>query len=301
MIKPPYLKPGDRVGLVSPARKISSSEVKAAVKVLQRWGLEPVFGRHIFSTHHQFAGTDQQRASDIQEFLDDINVKAILSTRGGYGSVRVIDKLDFTKFKIHPKWFIGYSDITVFHNHIHTHFQTETLHATMPINFPSDLSENDSLRSLKNALFGELEEYAFSSCKILRPGFTQAPIVGGNLSMLYSLIGSTSDIETKGKILFIEDLEEYLYHIDRMMMNLKRSGKIAGLKGLIVGGMSKMNDNTVPYGSTAEEIIWDTVKDFHFPVITNFPAGHQDENLALFLGREIQINAQDDLFQLKFL
>jgi len=301
MIRPPYLKQGDRVGLVSPARKISSAEVKAAVKILQRWDLGPVFGRHIFSKNNQFAGSDEDRASDIQEFLDDINVKAILSTRGGYGSVRIIKQLDFTKFKLHPKWFIGYSDITVFHNHIHTNFNIETLHATMPINFPKDLSENISVKSLKDALFGQLNSYEFSDCKIMRSGHAQAPLIGGNLSMIYSLSGTSSDIDTKGKILFIEDLDEYLYHIDRMMMNLKLSGKLEGLEGLIVGGMSDMNDNTVPFGKTAEEIIWDAVKEYDFPVIMGFPAGHQEPNRALYLGRTIQIQAGINQFILNFL
>jgi len=301
MTRPPYLKQGDRVGLVSPARKISSAEVKAAVKALQRWDLEPVFGRHIFRVNNQLAGNDENRASDIQEFLDDINVKAILSTRGGYGSVRIIKQLDFTKFKLHPKWFIGYSDITVFHNHIHTHFNIETLHAIMPINFPKDFTESISVKSLKDALFGQLNSYEFSDCKIMRSGHTQAPLVGGNLSMIYSLSGTSSDIDTKGKILFIEDLDEYLYHIDRMMMNLKLSGKLDGLKGLIVGGMSDMNDNTIPFGKTAEEIIWDAVKEYNFPVIINFPSGHQEPNQALYLGREVEIKTDANKITLRFL
>jgi len=301
MKKPAYLKHGDRIGLVSPARKISSAEVKASVKVLQRWGLEPVFGRHIFSSEHQFAGKDEERATDIQEFLDDINVKAILSTRGGYGSVKIIDKLDFSKFIVHPKWFIGYSDITVFHNHIHTHFNIGTLHATMPINFPTDFSENESVLSLRRALFGELGGYALDQVNIIRGGKAIAPLVGGNLSMLYSLSGTNSDIDTQNKILFIEDLDEYLYHIDRMMMNLKRSGKLSRLKGLIVGGMNDMNDNTVPFGKTAEEIIWDAVKEYNFPVVFNFPAGHQQDNKALFLGSDIELIAGTSQFSIRFL
>ena len=301
MIRPPYLKPGDRIGLVSPARKINSAQVKAAVKVLQRWGLEPVFGRHIFSAHHQFAGTDAQRASDFQEFMDDINVKAILCTRGGYGSVRIIDLLDFSKFKVHPKWIIGYSDVTVFHNHIHSNYQIETIHGIMPINFPTDFSENDSVLSLKKALFGDLAILETKDAKVLRNGKACAPLIGGNLSMLYSLMGTKSDIDSRGKILFMEDLDEYLYHMDRMMMNLKRAGKLAGLQGLIIGGMSDMNDNKVPYGQTALEIIWEAVKDYDFPVICNFPAGHLNPNLALYLGRKISLEAENDQLSLNFL
>lgn len=301
MIRPPFLQQGDRIGLVSPSRKINSSEVKAAVKILQRWGLEPVFGRHIFSSHYQFAGNDEDRANDIQEFLDDINVKAILCTRGGYGSVRIIDQIDFSKFQIHPKWFIGYSDVTVFHNHIHSNFNIETIHGIMPINFPSDFTENLSVLSLKKALFGDLESYVCHDCRVLREGMAQAPLVGGNLSILYSLLGSKSDLDTHGKILFIEDLDEYLYHLDRMMMNLKRGDKLKGLKALIIGGMSDMNDNTIAFGSTAIEIIWDAVKDYDFPVIYNFSAGHLDPNLALYMGREIQLIAKKNEIMLSFL
>ena len=301
MKRPPYLKQSDRIGLVSPARKISSQEVKSAVKLLQRWGLEPVFGRHIFSSHHQFGGSDAERASDVQEFLDDINVKGILSTRGGYGSVRIIDKLDFSKFKVHPKWLIGYSDITVFHSHIHQVLEIETIHATMPINFPNDFIESQTTTSLKQALFGELDSYHLSNCQILREGRANAPLVGGNLSMLYSLAGSESDINTAGKILFIEDLDEYLYHVDRMMMNLKRSGKLDNLKGIIVGGMNDMNDNAIPYGKSAKEIIWETVKEYNYPVIFDFPSGHIEPNIALYLGRDIDLQVSNKELKLSFL
>lgn len=300
MIKPPYLKSGDRVGIVSPARKISSEEVKSSVKILQRWGLEPVFGRHIFSSKNQFAGTDEQRATDFQEFLDDLNVKAILCSRGGYGSVRIIDHLDFTKFCVHPKWIIGYSDITVFHQHIHQYYHIETIHGTMPINFPVDLQENQSTNSLRLALFGGLKSYEFHQCKIIREGIAEAELVGGNLSMIYSLSGTISDIDTKGKILFIEDLDEYLYHIDRMLMNLKRGGKLKHIKALIVGGMSQMNDNTIPYGKNAEEIIIEAVEEFDFPVITNFPAGHIEPNYALYFGRRVNLVAKDGEVQINF-
>lgn len=301
MKRPPYLKQGDRIGLVSPARKISSQEVKSAVKLLQRWGLEPVFGRHIFSSHHQFGGSDSERASDVQEFLDDINVKGILSTRGGYGSVRIIDHLDFSKFKVHPKWLIGYSDITVFHSHIHQVLDIETIHATMPINFPENLVENESTSSLKQALFGELEAYHLKNCHVLREGNGKAQLIGGNLSILYSLAGSVSDINTNGKILFIEDLDEYLYHMDRMMMNLKRSGKLNHLKALLIGGMNDMNDNTIPYGQSAKEIIWETVKEFDYPVIFDIPCGHLETNMALYLGRTIDLQAYNNELKISFL
>jgi muramoyltetrapeptide carboxypeptidase len=301
MKKPPYLQEGDKVGLVSPARKITSIEIKSAIKMFQRWGLEPVFGRHIFSSYHQFAGSDMERALDFQEFLDNPNIKAIISTRGGYGSVRIIDELDFTSFIRQPKWLVGFSDFTVFHSHIHTNCQISTIHAAMPINFPTDQSENESVVSLKSALFGELKGYVNQHCKIFRSGQAVAPIVGGNLSILYSLTGTKSDINTNYKILFLEDVDEYLYHIDRMMWNFKRTGKLARLKGLIVGGMNKMHDNTVPFGGTAEDIIWDAVKDYSYPVVMNFPAGHIDSNNALFLGRTSDLRVDKNSLELSFL
>ncbi len=301
MIKPPYLKEGDQIGIVAPARKITSIEVKAAVKMIQRWGLEPVFGRHIFASYHQFAGTDVERALDFQEFLDNPNIKAILSARGGYGSVRIIDELDFSQFIQHPKWLVGFSDFTVFHSHIHSNYQIATLHAAMPVNFPTDQSEDESVKSLRSALFGELKGYRNNHCKVFRPGQVVAPLVGGNLSILYSLTGTRSDLNTSYKILFIEDVDEYLYHIDRMMWNLKRSGKLARLKGLIVGGMNKMHDNTIPFGGSAEDIIWDAVREYNFPVVMNFPTGHLDSNNALFLGRTIDLKADNNTVEINFL
>ncbi len=301
MRRPAYLKQGDKIGLVSPAKSIHAEQVKAAVRVLQRWGLEPVFGRHIFSTHHQFAGTDEQRAADIQEFLDDNSIKAILSTRGGYGSHRIIDRLDFTQFLAHPKWLIGYSDITVFHSHIHEQFAIETLHGTMPLNFPSDFSENESLTSLKKALFGELSLYHCDECTVIRSGQANAPLVGGNLAILVSLLGTKSELKTNGKILFLEDVGENLFRIDRFMFQMKRAGKLKNLKGLLIGSFSDMEDNKIPFGKTAEQIIVDAVEEYDFPIISRIPAGHQEKNLALFLGREVKINITKSQIFINFL
>jgi len=300
MTTPPYLKVGDQIGLVSPARKIAMSEIRAAIKMLQSWGLEPVFGAHLFSQDNQFAGTDEQRAVDFQEMLDNPEIKAIISTRGGYGSVRIIDKLNFERFLRFPKWLIGYSDFTVFHSHVHALYNTETLHATMPLNFPDDAKPIVATESLRQALFGQLKSYVFKPVKVMRPGLAHGPIVGGNLSILYSLMGSVSSIDTQGKILFIEDLDEYLYHIDRMMMNLKRAGKLQNLNALVVGGMSDMNDNTVPYGKTAVEIIQEHVAPYHYPVVFGFPAGHMADNRALFLGRNCMLDANPDETRLSF-
>jgi len=294
MIAPPYLKPGDKVAIVATARKVSFTEMEPAIRVLKAWGLTVITGNNLTAEDNQFAGTDWERASDMQQMLDDPEMRAIFCARGGYGSVRIIDRLDFTRFVASPKWIVGYSDITVFHSHISRHFGIETLHGTMPINFPIDGSENPSVSSLRKALFGEEVQYTFPGHPLNRKGPAWGQLIGGNLSILYSLSATASDFETDGKILFIEDVDEYLYHIDRMMMNLKRSGKLGKLAGLIVGGMTKMNDNTIPYGHTAEEIISNAAAEYGYPVCFNFPAGHQDKNYALIVGREAELSVNEN-------
>ena len=289
-ISPPFLKPGDVVGIVAPARKISEAELLPSVKILNSWGLKVKLGKHIYATSNQFAGKDGVRLADFQAMLDDAEVKAIFSARGGYGALRIIDKLDFSAFKKHPKWIVGYSDVTVFHNHIHSQTGVETMHATMPINFEKDA---ESLALLKNALFGEPLSYAIDANPLNREGESTGTLVGGNLSLLYALASTPSDIDTSGKILFLEDLDEYLYHVDRMMMQLKRAGKLSHLKGLIVGSFSEMKDNTVPFGKTADEIILDAVREYNYPVCFGFPAGHGNKNFPLFLGRKVNLSIND--------
>jgi muramoyltetrapeptide carboxypeptidase len=289
MITPPNLKPGDNVGIVATARKVSYSEMEPATRLFKSWGLTVLTGNYLTADYNQFAGTDKERAFDMQQMLNDPDIRAIFCARGGYGSVRIIDRMDFTKLVASPKWIVGYSDTTVFHSHIIRNFKIETLHGPMPLNFPADGIMTPSLDSLRKALFGEEIQYTIPGHLLNRKGIARGQLIGGNLSILYSLSATPSDIETNGKILFIEDVDEYLYHIDRMMMNLKRSGKLSQLAGLIVGGMTKMNDNTIPYGRTAEEIIFDAVAMYDYPVCFNFPAGHQDENYALIFGREVEL------------
>lgn len=290
LIQPLYLKKGDKIGIVACARKISREEIQPAVDILKSWELEVVLGNNLFNADNQFSGTDNERAEDLQQMLDDSSIKAIISARGGYGTIRIIDLLDFSKFKQNPKWIIGYSDITVLHSHIHN-LGFETIHATMPINFMVDKEATESLR---RALFGEKIEYNFESHPLNRNDKAEGQLIGGNLSLLYALSGSISDIDTQGKILFIEDLDEYLYHIDRMMINLKRSGKLKNLAGLIVGGMTDMKDNTIPFGKSAEEIILDTVKEYDYPVCFNFPAGHIDKNMALIFGKKLTFEVKEN-------
>ena len=238
---------------------------------------------------------------DLQSMLDNENIKAILCARGGYGTVRIIDKIDFSGLVRKPKWIIGYSDATVLHSHIQTNYSIETIHAIMPFNFEQWTKLNgQSSETLRKVLFGEKLTYNLTVSTLSRQGKTKGTLTGGNLSILYSLCGSKSDIETAGKILFIEDLDEYLYHIDRMMMNMRRTGKLKLLAGLIVGGMSEMKDNTVPYGKTAEEIILEYVEEYDYPVCFGFPAGHIKDNLALILGRKVELNINDKYSFLNF-
>jgi muramoyltetrapeptide carboxypeptidase len=298
MQKPANLKQGDKVVILSTARKISEAEIEPAKKVLEGWGLEVVFGGNLFNEEDQFSGTTEQRTLDFQNALDDEHTKAIICARGGYGTVKIIDELDFSKFKNQPKWMVGYSDVTVLHNHVNQNFNIETLHATMPINFISNTKE--SLGSLQNALFGNVLNYDFGTHSMNRSGAREGELVGGNLSIIYSLTGTNSQIDTTGKILFLEDLDEYIYHIDRMMMNLKRAGMLENLAGLIVGGMSDMNDNTIPYGKTAKEIVKDTVSEYDYPVCFDFPAGHIDDNRTLIMGGEAKLTVSN-VCNLKFI
>jgi muramoyltetrapeptide carboxypeptidase len=289
------MKKGDKIALVSPARKITREELAPAIKLFTDLGLEVVQGEHLYASYKQFAGSDEERRADMQRMLDDESIRAIVSSRGGYGTVRIIDQLDFSRFAQNPKWIVGYSDVTVLHSHIHRHLNIETLHAIMPVNLKDKCESNRSLNSLKKALFGKELSYTVPSSPLNREGSCKAQLVGGNLSILYSLTNTNSDLNTNGKILFLEDLDEYLYHIDRMMMNLRRSGKLEGLAGLVVGAMTKMHDNSIPFEKTAEEIIAEAVEDYPYPVCFNFPAGHVDDNLALILGREVTLDVADEV------
>lgn len=281
------LKKGDKIGIISTARKINSKELKYAIETLEKWGLKVVLGRNIYASNNQYAGNDNQRIEDLQHMLNHTEIKAILCARGGYGTVRIIDHLDFSIFKSNPKLIAGFSDVTVLHSHLHN-LNISSVHSTMPISFKSNTAA--SIESLKNALFGENIDVKCDGHPLNRHGKASGQIVGGNLSILYSLIGTPTDIDTENKILFIEDLDEYLYHLDRMMTSLKRSGKLSSLKGLVVGGMTKMNDNHIPFGKTAEQIILESVSEYNYPVCFNFPAGHIDNNLALKLGENIRLD-----------
>ncbi len=298
MITPKRLQKGDTVAIVSTARKISKEELKPALQLLESWGLKAVLGKTIGPKKTNLPEVMICAQTDFQQMMDDPNVKAIWCARGGYGTVRIIDKLDFSAFKKNPKWIIGYSDVTVLHSHIHN-FGIETLHAQMCLEIEKRTKE--TAKSIRKVLFGE--EYRIEiSQKNSHTSLENysGELIGGNLSVLYSLCGSNSAINTEGKILFIEDLDEYLYNIDRMMMNLKRNGMLKNLAGLIVGGMTDMNDNTIPFGKTAEEIIMDVVKEYDYPIFFNFPAGHIEDNRALIMGREVELNVTENKIALSF-
>lgn len=287
MISPPFLKKGDKIGIVASARKIGRAEFEPSLEIIRSNGFDVVYSTNIFSEDNQFAGSDKIRTEELQQMLDDSSVKAIIFARGGYGSVRIIDRLDFSNFTTNPKWLIGYSDITVFHSHVMNNYNIQTLHASMPVNFQENTKH--ALASLFDVLYGKLPQYEFESHHLNKTGNATGTLTGGNLSVLYSLLGSNSFPETEGKILFLEDLDEYLYHLDRMMMGLKRAGVLSNLAGLLVGGMTDMNDNTIPFGKTAEEIIRENVDEFDYPVYFGFPAGHIADNRALIMGRNVLI------------
>ena len=291
MITPPYLQKGDTVAILSTARKNIDDNLKPSIDLLHSWGLEVIVGSTIGLDLNQLAGTDEQRAADFQQQMDNPNIKAIWCVRGGYGTVRMIDLLDFTKFKQSPKWIVGFSDVTVLHNHLNT-MGFKSIHGTMPISIATTAPESKS--SLKSALFGEPLTYQINPFPMNRFGKATGELVGGNLSILYSLFGSKSAIDCTDKILFIEDLDEYLYHIDRMMMNLKRNGCLESIKGIIVGGMTKMKDNDIPWGKNANEIVEDVTKKYNIPILYSFPAGHVKDNRALIMGNTVSLEVNEN-------
>ena len=294
----PALQPGNRIAILSTARKINPTELEAAIHTFESWGLEVVLGKTIGASYNQFAGNDALRLQDLQQMLDDESIKAIVCARGGYGTTRIIDQVDFTHFKKHPKWLVGFSDVTTLHSHIHN-LGIETIHAIMPVLFAKE-GAAPSVESLRQLLFGEDINYTSAPHEFNRTGTGIGQLVGGNLSMLHTLTGTRSDISTDGKILFLEDLDEYLYHIDRMMVHLDRSGKLANLAGLIVGDMSDMHDNTVPFGKTAYEIILEHTGKYNYPVCYGFPVGHEPLNLALVCGREAILEVNEAGVKLEY-
>jgi muramoyltetrapeptide carboxypeptidase len=295
---PPYLKKGDTVAITCPAKKLPH-EIQDAVRLLESWGLQVVLGETVHASHHQFAGDDQLRARDFQRFLDDNSVKAIFAARGGYGTIRIIDAIDFTLFAHSPKWIIGFSDITILHSHIFACFNTQSIHGQMPLTIPDGTRE--SLETLRKALFNEPFDYQYNTLLNNKAGEAEGILIGGNLTLLMAMAGSVSEMDYSDKILFIEDVGEYLYSIDRMMWFLQRAGKLSKLKGLLVGGFTELKDNDIPFGQTAAEIIGEHVRNYNFPVCYDFPAGHIDNNHALILGKRVNLRAFQHSVHLTYL
>ncbi|WP_439880361.1 S66 peptidase family protein [Pontibacter sp. MBLB2868] len=288
----PALKAGDTIAITATARQITFPEIELAIRIFESWGLKVVLGQSIGASYNYFSGDDALRLQDLQQFLDDEHIKAIICARGGYGTTRIIDQVDFTKFRKQPKWVVGFSDVTALHCHIHN-YGIESVHGIMPLLFPKDGAEN-SIETLRRVLFGETLNYSAAPHALNRTGTAEGQLIGGNLSMLGTITGTRSDISTDGKILFLEDLCEYLYNLDRIMVHLDRSGKLANLAGLIVGDMSDMNDTPVPFGKTAYEIILEHSGKYNYPVCYGFPVGHEPLNLALVCGREARLEVSEE-------
>ena len=304
MIKiPPYLKKGDTIGITCPAGYMAAEKAQKCINTLQSWGFQVMVGKTLGSkSKNYFSATDEIRRNEMQAMLDDENIHAILCGRGGYGVGRIIDELDFTKFKKKPKWIIGFSDVTILHAHLYTKIKVASLHAPMASAFndgpQGSVSENEFIQSLHKAIIGKKATYSCAPHPFNKPGIATAGLVGGNLSLLTHLTGTPSDIHTKNNILFIEDIGEQIYHIDRMLYQLKRSGKLENLAGFIVGGFTDMEDTERPFGKKIQEIIRDIVAPYNFPVCFNFPVSHNKENYALKIGVQYMLKISKTKTQL---
>ena len=305
MLKPAYLKTGDIIGITSPAGYITLDEIRPAITQMESWGFKIKTGDTIGKKDFTFGGTDEERINDFQQMLDDPKIKAIMCARGGYGVVRIIDKLNWSRFKLKPKWVIGFSDITVLHSHLNKNFGIATIHSKMCNSFPDDWNNAEliqivTIESIRDMLKGDKIKYSVVPNEYNRPGKAEGVLVGGNLKTLESLAGSASDINTTGKILFVEDTGEYMYSIDRMFWNLKRSGKLSKLKGLIIGGFKvKVDTDTEDFGKTVQEVVLEKVRGYSYPVCFDFPVGHQRNNFALKCGARhmIEITPTEVIFK----
>ena len=284
MIIPPYLEPGDTIGIVCPAGYMPFAKMETCIQVLKEWGYKVKLGKTTGSQFHYFSGTDEERLADVQAMMNEVEVKAIFCGRGGYGVSHIIDRLDFTQFVKRPKWVIGYSDITVLHTHLLTALKTASLHAPMASAFADEGYKSNYIQYIRKALSGESLSYQAPVHPFNRNGTAEAELAGGNLSLLAHVMGSVSELDTRNRILFVEDVGEYIYHIDRLFIQLKRAGKLDHLAGLVIGSFTDMKDTVIPFGQTVYELIADKVKEYKYPVCFGFPVGHVPENFPLKVG-----------------
>ncbi|MGI9531844.1 S66 peptidase family protein [Lutimonas sp.] len=301
LIRPPYLKKGDTIIILAPAGKIKDrSSVDPGIELANHWGLVVFFGNHLLSQDNTFAGSDDERLEDLQKALDDPSIKAIWAARGGYGTVRIIDDLDFSKFSEHPKWIIGYSDVTVLHNKVHE-LGYQSVHGQMPLTLDlEDPVQKESIQTLHRTLFGKKLQYKISASEYNRLGESSGQLVGGNLSIVYSMLASDTNLNMNGKILFIEDVGEALYHIDRMMISLKRAGFFDNCDGIIVGDFRLKSNEGNRFGKTLEEIVLEAAEGTDFPIVFDFPAGHVDDNRSLLLGSYVDMKVTKSKAKIRF-
>ncbi|MFN6943367.1 MAG: LD-carboxypeptidase [Cytophagaceae bacterium] len=295
-IAPPFLKKGDKVAVVAPAKKIVREEILPGLEILKSWGLQVITGKYLYNEYNQFAGTDGERLEDLQQLIDDPNIKGVFAARGGYGTNRIIDKLDFSGFKNNPKWIIGFSDLTILLNHVHQ-WGIESIHGPMPLLF-GDKTTKESLEYLRKILFGENIEYLIPGNRLNIRGIGSGELIGGNLSILCTMIGTPSDVNSEGKILFLEEIDEHIYHLDRMMVMLKRAGKLKGLSGMLIGHMSDMKESG--FGKTYQEVILEHTQAYNFPICFGFPAGHEPKNYPILIGKKAVLEVQEETVRLSF-
>jgi muramoyltetrapeptide carboxypeptidase len=291
-IQPPFLNPGDEVAIISPSFQIDSEKLAGAASLLERWGLKVRLGKNAAKRSGPFAGSDDERLSDLQEMVNDRDIKAVICSRGGYGVSRIIDRVDFSALKENPKWFAGFSDITVLHMWLNRVYGLVTLHCEMPLNFSNPEKTTETISTLKEALFGGLRAIEWEGL-VYRSGNARGEVRGGNLSLINSLTGTPGEFTGLGKILFIEETGEHYYHIDRMLTSLKLAGRLKGLAAMVIGGMNEISDSKVPWGKSVEETIFDIVKEYDYPLFFNFPAGHLPDNRAFYLGRHAEIRIKE--------
>ena len=294
MIIPPYLQKGSTIGITCPAGAVNSEEMQPMFAQLEAWGFNLKIGKTIGTSFNKFSATDADRLADLQSMLDDDAIEAVFFGRGGYGVVRILDQIDFTQFKQKPKWLLGYSDITAFHSHLNNQMKISSIHAHMGGGYKPNDFDALSTQSIFDVITGKPIHYVIPAHAMNRVGVAKGELVGGNLALLSDLVGTDSDIHTQGKILFIEDIGEYKYNIDRMLWQLLRAGKLSQLAGLIVGGFTDTQDNPVPFGMTEYEIVWEKIKDFSYPVCFDFPVGHQARNMALKVGMHYQLAIENN-------